>query len=312
MNAVTRMTTLKHPSRENWRGLLSLSALVGVAAAVAVFFSSGDVARAGVGGPLNGYIWSDNIGWISLNCSDSNSCATSNYAVSYEESSGNMTGYGWSDNIGWISFNGSDVAGCPSSPCQPQINKGGGTASGWAKALAGGSGGWDGWISLSGSNYGLTRNKGLYTGWVWGSDVVGWIDFTANETCTPYYDCNGQNITYTDASCRTSNVTKCDPPSFCSSGSSVCLYPQPTGGFTMNDVTIVAPGQTTTISWSVDNVKSCTVTGTNGDSWSGSSGSKTTSPINEETVYTLSCATLDDKTYVRSHTVKTAPVFKEI
>lgn len=42
-------------------------------------------------------------------------------------------------------------------------------------------GGWDGWISLSGTGYGVTFNKstGAFSGYAWGgSDVLGWINFS--------------------------------------------------------------------------------------------------------------------------------------
>ena len=43
--------------------------------------------------------------------------------------------------------------------------------------------GWDGWISLSGTNYGISASSTFSTtnplsGYAWGADVVGWIDFS--------------------------------------------------------------------------------------------------------------------------------------
>lgn len=52
---------------------------------------------------LTGYIWSENLGWISLNCSNNNSCATSNYKIA-NNNEGNLSGYAWSDTVGWINF----------------------------------------------------------------------------------------------------------------------------------------------------------------------------------------------------------------
>ena len=52
---------------------------------------------------ISGYAWSNNVGWISLNCTNSNSCATSNYGVHVNPSTGNFSGYAWNDNVGWIS-----------------------------------------------------------------------------------------------------------------------------------------------------------------------------------------------------------------
>ena len=53
---------------------------------------------------LTGYAWGENIGWVSLNCSNDNSCATSNYKVA-NDGSGNLSGFAWTENAGWINFN---------------------------------------------------------------------------------------------------------------------------------------------------------------------------------------------------------------
>ena len=66
----------------------------------------------GASASITGYAWSDTIGWIDLNCSNSGVCATNPFGLSID-SGGNITGYAWSDSVGWISANGSDLAGCP-------------------------------------------------------------------------------------------------------------------------------------------------------------------------------------------------------
>lgn len=71
-------------------------------------------------GILSGYGWNDNIGWVSFNCSNNNSCATTapcpttnpsctgpsgaDYNVRMD-SQGDFYGFAWSDTVGWISFN---------------------------------------------------------------------------------------------------------------------------------------------------------------------------------------------------------------
>ncbi len=116
---------------------------------------------------MGGYAWSETIGWISL--------SGPGYGLDID-GSGNVTGYAWSENIGWISAQAADVAGCPIAPCAPALT---GTAmTGWLKAIAANGNGWDGWISLSGTGYGVTNTNGVYAGYAWGSDVVGWIDFS--------------------------------------------------------------------------------------------------------------------------------------
>ena len=130
-----------------------------------------DEVQAATNEALSGFAWSDTIGWISFSCTDVGSCSVSNYAVTVDGVSGNLSGYAWSDTIGWISFQSSDVTGCPQSPCPPKIENDG-TARGWARALSQGSG-WDGWISLSG----VSQSGTSLSGFSWGSDVVGWVDW---------------------------------------------------------------------------------------------------------------------------------------
>ena len=150
---------------------------------------------------LDGFAWSSNIGWISLNCRNDSNCASSDYKVTINADR-TITGWGWSSNIGWVKFGG--LASFPT---------GGGTAaenarltgtypnltwSGWARACAGTLGGtcstmsnnpeagaWDGWISLRGTNHAITSN--MATGmnadsYAWGSEVVGWIDMFSQVT----------------------------------------------------------------------------------------------------------------------------------
>ncbi len=128
------------------------------------------------GGSMTGYAWSDTIGWLSLN--------GGSYGISVS-GSGTLSGYAWSDNIGWVSANSSDLAGCPSAPCSASIDENG-NLTGWLKVVSGGSsqsGGWDGFISLSGSGYGPSRQaNGNFSGYVWGDINVGWVDFKYAST----------------------------------------------------------------------------------------------------------------------------------
>lgn len=113
-------------------------------------------------------------------------------------------------------------------------------------------------------------------------------------SCTPSYSCTGegnQTITYTDASCQESTVATCSLPEFCTAGSATCLYNAVVGNITASP-RLVASGKSSTISWSVENAQSCTVTG-NGNTWTGTSGSHTSNPITQYTVYTLVCDDTD-------------------
>ena len=146
------------------------------------FLLSTPTAHSGATDNLTGYAWSDTIGWISFNSTncDSNppaneTCPYSDFGVDVD-SNGDMSGYAWSENIGWISFNESD-----GSHAAPRFDKVSGVVTGWARALTASTtintGGWDGWISLSGtatdgSPYGVTATGPDWHGYAWGSDVV--------------------------------------------------------------------------------------------------------------------------------------------
>lgn len=125
---------------------------------------------------FSGYIWSETIGWISL--------SGGNYGLT--EDGGTIRGYAWSPHIGWVTAEPALLAGCPAAPCSARIDNSG-KLQGWLKAIAGGtegSGGWSGWIRLRGSvsgggTYGpVAGPNGRFSGFAWGSTVVGWVDFS--------------------------------------------------------------------------------------------------------------------------------------
>lgn len=133
---------------------------------------------------IAGWIWSQNIGWISLNCYNNNSCGQSNYGANVDSGSGLMSGYAWSENIGWISFNNSDLIGCPSGTCEARIIGGlTGTfpkvVTGWAKVLSSGA-----WIRLSGTtqdgnSYSVQLGEDRkFSGWSWEPEAVGWVSWS--------------------------------------------------------------------------------------------------------------------------------------
>ena len=104
-----------------------------------------------------------------------------------------------------------------------------------------------------------------------------------SNLCTTPPRCNGNSLVN---SCTGAWLQACDWG--CTSG--VC-NPVPAPSATLKAIpSLVHSGDITTISWTGTNVTSCTVHGTNGDSWSGTSSSgKTSSTILGQTIYTLHC-----------------------
>jgi hypothetical protein len=97
----------------------------------------------------------------------------------------------------------------------------------------------------------------------------------------------------------------------------------PGGAFTANGHLQAKPqlltkDSVTRVYWNAENVSSCAVTGTNGDSWTGaSSGSsgRTSGPIPSKTTYTLVCEPLpgaSSGTITESVDVNIVPVFQEV
>ncbi len=137
-------------------------------------------AFAGTQDNMSGYAWSDTIGWVSFNCTNDSTCGVVDYGVN-KNADGTLTGYAWSQSVGWIQFGG--LSGFPNGSGTQSSNAilNGNNLQGWIRAVANGNG-WDGWISLSGSGYGVTLSGTTYTGYAWGSDVVGWLSFDAAGT----------------------------------------------------------------------------------------------------------------------------------
>lgn len=145
---------------------------------------------------LTGWAWTDNVGWISFNCSNTGSCGTSNYKVYLQDSATDIhyfSGYAWSDSIGWISFNNAELLNCPDGCTSPWMNIVSGQVGGSMWAMSGvkaaPEGEWNGWVELSGTNHaspmgggdgGVTFNPvtGAFTGYAYGS-MFGWVNFNA-------------------------------------------------------------------------------------------------------------------------------------
>ncbi len=158
--------------------------------ALSLFFVGGSVS-ASTAHNVTGYAWSDTIGWISFN--NTNHTGTVSYGVNIEED-GNLTGYAWSSNIGWIHFDPSGPF--PSGSYSAKVDLSTKELGGWARAcsvftsgcsgsLSANTGGWDGWISFSGSSpdYGVfVDDNGKFQNYAWGGGtVIGWISFSGSS-----------------------------------------------------------------------------------------------------------------------------------
>lgn len=161
------------------------------------------------------------MGWLSFNCvNESGTCGTGeNYGVNINSATGDVTGYAWSPNYGWLKFGG--LANFPTGGGTVASNAKfigtstngnfNGTLQGWARFCSVAAnpesclgfvsndqnGGWDGWVSLSGTtpNYSVSVVNNVLSGHAWGGNdsnknVIGWIDFTGVNIT--------DNITYLD------------------------------------------------------------------------------------------------------------------
>lgn len=117
---------------------------------------------------VSGWLWSENVGWISLSCSNTGTCAQTNFGVrvnslDVSQQLYELDGYGWSENAGWISFSCANTDSCGTVAYRAQLSAQSGALNGyaWSENL--------GWISFScattgscGSvNYGLDVMAGL-------------------------------------------------------------------------------------------------------------------------------------------------------
>lgn len=165
---------------------------------------------------LGGYGWSETVGWISFsgNTSGGGTYEVNVAASGSGQDSRLVSGYAWSPNIGWIKFGGLSNFPTGSGTSATDVQYDGNQFTGWARVCGGmddsvtpppdqttannscsgvsRKDGWDGWISMAGT----ATNGNPYsvsvtgtavpslpgatylTGYMWGSDVVGWIDMS--------------------------------------------------------------------------------------------------------------------------------------
>ena len=146
---------------------------------------------------LSGYAWSDNVGWVSFSCQ--NKRDNYDYGVSIDIDTGEMGGYAWSDSIGWIDF--SPVGPYPDVPAYSvKLNLETDEITGWAKAVIAND-----WISFSGEEHGVTFNIHGFSGYAWGGETMGWIDFKLIKS-TAFFVREGAIIIKMDGKERIINI----------------------------------------------------------------------------------------------------------
>ena len=246
-----------------------------------------------------------------------------------------ITGYAWSDNIGWIKFGG--LSGFPGGGSNAAVNAAGTEVTGWARACGGTlsgncssmtnhTDGWDGWISLNcantgtcgTANYKVDVGLGVLSGYAWGGDVVGWVQFYNTgftQQCAPTYTCTDtQTSQHTDQWCAVTTTT-CGAGQACSATTGQCVSaPAPAGAITFSS-TRVTSGETVQISWTSTDTLSCTLSGSNGNSWNGGStgGPVTSTPITGAVTYTLRCTDLaGNQRTIDVETIRITPTVQEI
>ena len=138
-------------------------------------------------------------------------------------------------------------------------------------------------------------------------------DLCIQHQCFQGYVCGADGDLYLEnASCNEVRAQTC---SYGCSGNA-CSIPASSADI-IAQPTIVKTAETTDISWQAENVKSCTVAGTNGDTWScsGNTCNATTteqsSAIQAQTTYTLSCTGLDGSSLEGTAIVNVVPSFEE-
>lgn len=129
--------------------------------------------------------------------------------------------------------------------------------------------------------------------------------------CTPQYFCQGKDLYQkVGAQCTNQFVQAC---AWGCSGADCLPPPSPQGNITATP-SLVHTGETSEISWTSQYTSSCTVTEDNpdiNDSWTGITGTKPSSGITQQTIYTLRCIGLDSSTFVDTTKVNIVPVFEE-
>lgn len=89
------------------------------------------------GQALAGFLWAENVGWISLSCENTTSCAKVKFGVK-TVGKGKLTGFAWGENIGWVNFAPSGGGGVTLDPATGRLS-----GQAWSEN--------EGWVRLRGT-----------------------------------------------------------------------------------------------------------------------------------------------------------------
>lgn len=136
--------------------LSAVSALTAAAVVAIAMLAGAPSAHAAATDNVTGWAWSGTLGWISMNCTNTATCATSPFGVTMTETPGfadraDLSGYAWSESAGWICFGMTCAGTTPeggSSYAQYRMmnNSKPDQFWGWAKIMNLGT---EGWIALN-------------------------------------------------------------------------------------------------------------------------------------------------------------------
>lgn len=147
-----------------------------------VLLKQSRLVQAAGSGNTSGFAWSENLGWISLNCDHTSlglplgddTCADVSYGVLVEDAE--LSGFAWGEQTGWISLNCSNDASC--GTVDYKVTNDNGVLSGYAW---GENTGWIDFNPVGDEGVVVDAGTGIFSGYAWGENV-GWISFGDGAT----------------------------------------------------------------------------------------------------------------------------------
>lgn len=129
------------------------------------------------------------------------------------------------------------------------------------------------------------------------------------RSCIDQDVCQGNNIYHQSSQCQLTYLAAC--PYSCVNG--VCM---PADDGSVRAVirakpSLLEPNETSRVIWASQNADTCSVSGSNGDNWTGLQGSQLSQPIVAATLYTLRCIAANGRSASAQTTVTFLPKYQE-